>query len=110
MADGLPGVKKPPFLEVGGDFGIGFLEEHAGERAGLGLEISLGIDRLDHRKVVVLGGVIVVFAVCRRHVYDSGTVSRCHEIRRDHPPGFLVHLKEIEPGRVFKADKSRPRK
>ena len=68
-------VEQSPFFQIGGNVGISLLDENAGPRRNLRLELSGGIDRVEDRQVVGLPGRQVVCAKCGRDVNDTGTVS-----------------------------------
>src|SRR5215470_11526113 len=48
-----------------------------------------------------LRGLIIVFAICRRHVNDPRAVRRGNKIAGDDIPGFFFDWKETEPAFVF---------
>ncbi len=76
--------------EVGDDAGVGVFDEHLSPGLDLGDEASGGVDRIDHRQVVVDPDAHVVFAEGRRDVHDAGAVANRDVAVADHIPGAPV--------------------
>ena len=71
-------------FQIRHDGRVGGLEELAGVWSGRIQELAPRIERLDHGKVMLLGCLVVVFTVSRRHVYDAGAVGHRDKVAADH--------------------------
>ena len=63
-----------PLFQDPDDVQVGVLHEFPRKVRDVGPEFPAPVDGVDRREAVFLGGLIVVFPVCRGHVDDAGSV------------------------------------